>query len=202
MAGQSPFFLTGANAKIKLDGKTIAFATDFSYSVQVVHATPQLLGMYEVANVEPMAYRVTGSMTVIRYAANMKGFVEDDGRVAPSGVNEKGNGIGALEPGGLTGVVKSTIGVSMNSGMAYHSLDPSKLQNAMKFDVELYQKGQRSDGTTSSQAFARLRDCRIIRVDGGVNKNGMAQEQLQFQAIYLDQDSFEAAMSGLGQQFL
>jgi hypothetical protein len=202
MAGQSPFFLTGANAKVKLDGKTIAFATDFSYSVQIEHATPQLLGMYEVANVEPMLYKVTGSMTVIRYAKNMKEFVEKDNRVAPDGVSKKGNGIGALEPGGVSGVLKSTVGVSMNSGQAYHSLDPSKLQNAMKFDVELYQKAQRSDGTQESQAFARLRDCRIVRVDGGVTKRGMAIEKIQFQAIYLDQDSFQAAMSGLGQQFM
>ena len=201
MAGQSPFFLTGANAKIRLDGKTIAFATDFSYSVQIEHATPQLLGMYEVANVEPLVYRVTGSMTIIRYTKNMKQFVEAMGRTAPHGVNEAGNGIGALEPSGLKGALQSTVGISMNSGQAYHSLDPSKLQNAMKFDVEVYQKALMNDGGGTTQAFCRLRDCRIVRVDGGLTKRGMATEKIQFQAIYLDQDSFQAAMSGLGQQF-
>ena len=203
MSGQMPFFLTGANAKIKLDGRTIAFATDFSYTVEVVHAAPQLLVMYEVANVEPLAYKVTGSMTIIRYAANMKDFVDKQGGKAPNGVSNKGNGIGATEPGnGLRDIAKTTLGGGMHHGMAYHSLDPSKLKNAMKFDVELYQKGQQLGGTQENQAFARLRECRISKISGSVNRNGMAQEQLSFQAIYLDQDSFKASMSGLGQQFL
>jgi len=202
MAGKTPFFLTGANAKIKLDGRTMAFATDFSYSVEVVHATPQLLGMYEVANVEPMAYKVTGSMSVIRYAKNMKEFLESNGAYAPGGVNIKGNGVGAMEPGkGVRDIAKMTLGGGMHHGQAYYSLDPSKLSNAMKFDVELYQKGFYAD-KTQAQAFARLRDCRIVRVDGGVTKRGMATERWHFQAIYLDQDSFQAGMSGLGQQFL
>lgn len=203
MAGQSSFFLTGANAKIKLDGKTIAFAADFSYSVEVVHATPQLLGMYEMANIEPLAYKVTGSMTIVRYAKNMKEFIEDDGRVAPAGVNKSGNSIGGLLPTNkVKAAVQSTVGLGMNHGQAYDSLDPSKLKSAMKFDIELYQKGERRDGTKDVQAFARLRECRLIRVDGGVAKRGMATEKWTFQAIYLDQDSFQAGMSGFGQQFL
>ena len=198
MAKLSPFFLTGANAKIKLDGKTIAFATDFSYSVVVEHATPQLLGMYEVANVEPLVYKVTGTLTIIRYTKNMKDFMEAHGRTTPPGVSNKGNGIGAMGPtwGNKWG---SRFDQFMHSGHVNKSLDPSQMKDAMKFDIEVYQKS--FDDTDPLQAFVRLRDCRITRIDGGVTKRGMATEKIQFQAIYLDQDSFEAAMSGLGQQF-
>lgn len=48
MAGVKPMFLTGANAKIKVNGITLAYCTNLSYSVKVAHATPTVLGMFEL----------------------------------------------------------------------------------------------------------------------------------------------------------
>ena len=61
MAGSKPFFVTGANAKLVLNGKTIAFGTDLSCSVVISHQTPHVLGMYEGVSVEPLSYNVGGS---------------------------------------------------------------------------------------------------------------------------------------------
>ena len=74
MAGQTPFFLTGANAKIRVNGVTLAFCTNLSYSIAVNHATPQVLGMYEGSSVEPLSYRVTGSFTIIKYTARITSY--------------------------------------------------------------------------------------------------------------------------------
>jgi hypothetical protein len=68
MAGNKPFFISGAKAKIKVNNKTMAFCSDLSYSVQIITQTPKVLGMYEGTSVEPLGYNVSGSFTIIRYA--------------------------------------------------------------------------------------------------------------------------------------
>ena len=92
MSGIRPIFITGANAKIKVNGKTLAFCTDLSYSVDVIHQTPKVLGMYEGTSVEPLGYSVSGSFTVIRYVKDVKASTG----AAPRGLadNDAGNGIG------------------------------------------------------------------------------------------------------------
>ena len=72
MAGVTPFFITGANAKIKVNGKTLAFCIDLQYSIQVLHQTPKVLGMYEGTSVEPLGYSVEGGFTIVRYAKDIK----------------------------------------------------------------------------------------------------------------------------------
>src|ERR1035437_7743136 len=93
MAGTKPFFISGANAKVKVNGKTLAFCTDLSYSIQVLTQTPKILGMYEGSSVEPLGYTVSGTFTVIRYA---KDIVQAVGGVKPNGIaaNDAGNGSG------------------------------------------------------------------------------------------------------------
>jgi hypothetical protein len=208
-----PIFITGANAKIKLNGMTVAFATDISYTVEVAHATPQLLGMYEAANVEPLSYRVSGTLTIIRYAKNMKNFLDPN---TPKGVSDTGNGIGAYGPGGFN--IKTVLG---NDGKANQSLDPKEFDNAVKFDIEIYQKAVNNVKTNKKnvltsmvsdfftpgassemQAVARLRDCRLVRTDFTLSKRSPAIQKFAFKAIYLDEDSFRADASGIGQEFM
>jgi hypothetical protein len=203
MANKVPFFLTGANAKIKLNGRTVAFATDISYTVEVIHATPQLLGMYEAANIEPLAYRVSGTLTIIRYARNMKGFLEEQGRVAPEGVSDRGDSIGSFGPENKNVGQTAVSTVYGNDGKANQSLDPKEFRNAVKFNIEIFQKAHNSTlGTEDLQAIARLRDCRLIRTDFALSKRTPATQKFAFKAIYLDEDTFRANTSGMGQEFL
>ena len=95
MAGKVPFFLTGGNAKIKVNGVTLAFCTDLSYRIEVKHADPRILGMYEGHSIEPLSYRVSGSFTVIRYAAGVQEYIRSQGYQTPDRVSDYGNGIGA-----------------------------------------------------------------------------------------------------------
>ena len=192
MARKPPFFITGANAKIKLNGRTVAFATDVSYSVEVMHAEPQLLGMYEAANIEPLAYRVAGNLTIIRYAKNMKDFLEHKEYSTPDNVSNQGNSIGSYKDA-------SIIDYAISGGKADRSLDPATLDQAVKFDIEIYQK---SNDPNDIQGIARLRACRLIRSDFSMSKKQPAIQRFAFKAIYLDEDGFYARPSGVGQQFL
>jgi len=95
MAGTIPFFLTGANAKIRGNNKTLAFCTNMSYSIKVSHINPKVLGMYEGHSIEPTGYEVTGSFSIIKYTRGMADMHDDlHGTKLPDGVQSSGNGLG------------------------------------------------------------------------------------------------------------
>lgn len=195
MANLRPFFITGANAKIKVNGKTLAFCTDLTYSIQVLTQTPKILGMYEGSSVEPLGYTVSGSFSMIRYAKDAQANV---GEKPPVGVspNDAGNGIGnwgAAWGGGLGNFLAAN-GVG-NDGRPNENLDPSKLQNGTTFDVEVYQKTVGGD-----LGVAKIRNVRITQADFQLTKKGAAIQRFNFVALYADEDSFAADFSGIGQQ--
>lgn len=190
MAGLAPFFITGANAKIRLNNKTIAFAQDFSYSVVVKHIAPKVLGRYEVDSIEPMSYEVSGSFSIIRYAKGLKEELGNAGYKVPDGVSNDGNGIGAWDAGGKLFLD--------SDGRPGDNLDPSAMKLGTFFNIEVYQKaaGGRQCG------IARIRDCRIQRADFSLaGKRAPAVQRFTFTAIFADEDSFVANFSGIGQQF-
>ena len=195
MSGVKPFFITGANAKIKVNDKTLAFCTDLSYSVSVLTQTPKILGMYEGSSVEPLGYTVAGSFTVIRYAKDAKSNVGN----APNGAasNDAGNGVGNWGSawGGGLGSFFARNGVG-NDGRANEALDPSKFANSVTFDIQVYQKTQSGD-----IGVANIRNIRITQADFSLSKKGVAQQRFNFVALYVDEDSFVADFSGNGQQF-
>jgi hypothetical protein len=197
MAGVRPTFITGANAKVKVNNKTLAFCTDLSYSVQVITQTPKVLGMYEGSSVEPLGYNVSGSFTVIRYAKDVKDNI-GSGK-SPHGLaeNDAGNGVGNWGQawGGGAGGFLARSGVG-NDGRANEALDPSKMQNGVGFDIQVYQKTPGGD-----IGVANIRNARISQADFSITKKGAAVQRFTFVALYVDEDSFVADFSGLGQQF-
>src|ERR1035437_3837033 len=116
MAGTRPFFITGDKLKILLDGKTVAFATDLTCSIQIAHQTPHVLGMYEAVSVEPLSYNVTGSFSIIRYVHNAIGNI---GGTPPPGTNpaDAGNSAGTWGTDGGGNNTLSTLGGT--GGRAY-----------------------------------------------------------------------------------
>ena len=192
MAKLAPFFLTGANAKVKVNNKTIAFCTDLSYTITVNHAAPKVLGMYESTSLEPLSYEVSGTFTVIRYVAGVAETNQNQGFSIPNGVSDKGNGIGALGP---DNPIAKNIG---NDGRTQDSLDPQTFHTGTFFNIEVFQKLANGE----QHGVARIRDCRIARADFSLaGKTAPAVERYSFRALYADEDSFLAGFSGVGQQF-
>lgn len=223
MSRIAPFFLTGGNAKIKLNGKTMAFCSDFTYSVQILTQTPKILGMYEGSSVEPLGYSVTGTFTVVRYTKDARAATGS----APSNTanNDAGNGVGNWGGtwGGTAGDFLARNGVG-NDGRANEALDPSKFANGTTFDIQVFQKVQNQGPGKSNQqvlsnvtnilgggtggtsdtdviGVANIRNARITQADWRLNKKGVAIQSFNFTALYVDEDSFVADFSGRGQQF-
>jgi len=221
----TPFFITGSNAKIKLNGKTLAFCTELSYSVQVLTQTPKVLGMYEGSSVEPLGYSVSGSFSIIRYVKDISSAVGSK----PHGTadNDAGNGVGNWgstwgSDSGQDFFARNGVG---NDGRANEALNPSKLQNGTTFDIQVYQKtanggksantfssalnditsalggGNGTGDTTDLVGVANIRNCRITQSDFNIGKKGVATQRFNFVALYVDEDSFVADFSGQGQQF-
>lgn len=200
MSGIRPFFVNGANAKIKLNGKTLAFCTDLSYSVSVLTQTPKVLGMYEGSSVEPLGYTVNGSFTIVRYVKDVPAAI---GGKKPDGVaeNDAGNGVGNWGTvwGGKLGDFLARNGIG-NDGRAHEALDPSKFSNGTTFDIQVYQKTN-NGVKTDLVGVANIRNCRITQADFSLSKKGVAMQRFTFTALYADEDSFVADFSGQGQQF-
>lgn len=196
-----PFFVTGANAFIRIAGKKIAACTDVSYSIRVKHTSPHVLGVFESFAQEPQGYEVTGSFTIIRYAKNMETTVKAAKGKQPATTESTGNGVGSwggiMGKGGNKNAAKAVAG-SMALGRPDQALDPAFFHVPGGFTLEIVQQGPHG----SSGVLARLRDCRITQADFKLTKGGLAIQQFSFQANYADEDSFTAGVSGLGQQFM
>ena len=179
MAGKKTTLLTGSNAKIKVNGVTLAYATDIQYST-TTHTFPvETMGRYEVVTSEPIATTVSGNFAVVRYTA---GAVSGDlMKAAASG----GNGVGKW---------KTTGGEGLDS-----HFDPAKILLSKTFDIEVYRKGESTAGgaiVDGTEKILTITDCRLTSKGGSLNKRGIYMEQFQFVGTGISDDSYTAGNSG------
>jgi len=237
MSNVTPFFITGSNAKLVVNGMTIGMATDVSYRVDVKHAEPHVLGVYEAMEIQPLQYEVHGSFTIIRYHQKNIKHTINRGANIPGGMRgdqgDDHNGIGTWTLDKILAQIGMPFGKFANEGRAHQAFDPSKMNKAMAFDIEVRQTIKSGttrveqpapfDITTASQSgqvitgdsynptivpipavectIAFIRNCRLTSTDFKVSKRGTATQTYTFAAQYLDEDTFVADMSGVGQQF-
>lgn len=223
MAGMQPTFITGCTAKIRLNGKTLAFCTDFSCSIQVLTKAPKVLGQYEADSVEPLSYSVSGNFSVLRYVKGIKHALGPGH--APNGLaeNDAGNGVGnwGTSWGGKLGDVAAANGIG-NDGRAQEALDPSKFNSGTTFDIQVFQKVATGTPATDANALAtatdilgggnfninnpvptvaylgviNIRKARITQADFNINKRSVGMDRFSFVAIFADGDGFVANASG------
>lgn len=182
MAGKLPTFVTGANAKIKLGGKTFAYCSDVAYNIAVDVVPIETMGRYEAVTLEPVNYSVSGDLSVVRYT-------KVAGDAGMPGTNASGNGLGNVELG--TG----------NKGS--NQFDPGNMLVSATWDLEVYQKTQAAAtaagaiaATAESQKIITIRDCRFTRKSSGISKRGILVDRLSFMGILGDDESFDASYSG------
>lgn len=195
MANVAPFFITGANCKLKINGVTLAYATDLSYNVSIPHARARSLGSYETNSFEPLSYDVSGSFTVVRYVDDLKSRLENLGLGIPNNVSNLGNGVGGwttLRDNSAGGILLSGLGNGVD-GRADRSLNPASFQDGVTFDIEIYQKMPNGD----SLGVARMRNARITSMNSSISKRSSMTQTFQFIAQFLDEDSFLADASSI-----
>lgn len=177
MSGKLPGFITGANAKIRLDGITVAYATDVSYNVDTLTVPVECMGRYEVLSNEPIAYGCNGTLSVIRYTKQAK-IAGADGAAA--------NGNPASAIGGT------------NVKFGDH-LSPSTMLTSKTFDLEVYQKVTQTAGAGAAdvQAVYKVKDVRLTRRGATLNKRGVLVDTYAFVGILAeDSDGAPVGTSG------
>jgi len=179
-----PTFIVGARAKIKVDGQTVAFATAVQYNVDVTHVPVECLGAYEVIAYEPVGYRVSGTMTVVRYTANGNTAAGPSGGAAAAGGNSPFNGFGAGSAG-------ATVGAAATPA----AFNPGNLLLSATFNIEVY---DRRDGQAnqSGQRFILIENARFEKRSGGINAKGLMEEQYSFNGILFSDDAATVVNSG------
>lgn len=182
MSGRKPSFVTGANSKIKLGGKTFAYASDVSYQVVIDTVPIETMGRYEAVTNEPVNYSVAGELSVVRYTAIAK-------TNNMPGTSTNGNGLGA---------VTATTGGNMSE-----HINPGNLLLSQTWDLAVYQKTQNAATAPGATAvtveaveFITIKDCRFTRKSAAINKRGILVDRLSFVGILADDDSFDSSMSG------
>jgi len=174
MANKKPGFITGANAKIKMFGNTIAFVTDISYNVEVQTIPVEAMGRYEAYSNEPVGYAVSGGFSVIRYTPYA---FKADTSTAPDA--DDGAGIS-----GTASTGNATSYIAAGSGAAH--FDPSQILQSYTFDLEIQQK----ISNTQAYNLVKIVDCRMTRRGMTLNKRGVWIEQYGYIGLLLqDVDS-------------
>lgn len=193
MANQVPTFITGANAKITVDGVTFAYASDVSYQVVVDTIPIETMGRYEAVTNEPVNYTVTGDLSVVRYTSLAN-------KTAETG-SSKGNGLGNVT--GTSGETQS------------FQFDPGNMLTSSSWDLVVYQKYATGAGLTGTSAIAsgvadaaaiatgvsqlgviKIADCRFNRKSAGISKRGILVDRLSFVGILASDESFVSSPSG------
>lgn len=168
-----------ANAKIKVGGKTFAYASDVSYQVAVDTIPIETMGRYEAVSNEPVNYSVAGELSVVRYTAIAK---ENN----MPGTNVGGNGLGKVD--------------YTTGGKGSNEIDPGNLLFSSTWDLSVYQKVQNAqDGVVTERTdaeFITIKDCRITRKSGALNKRGILVDRISFVGILADDESFDSSNSG------
>jgi hypothetical protein len=169
MAGQVPSFITGANAKIKIGDLTMAYAQDVSYSIEVSTIPVETIGRYEVVTNEPIAYFVSGTLSVIRYT---KSATETAGATI-AGAAVTGNSVNNWDD-------------SVSGGNIGKHFDPAGLLASKTFDLEILSK--MAGVGVVGESIIKIRDCRMTRKQGSVTKRGLITDQFAFSAVLADND--------------
>ena len=182
MAAKKPSFITGANAKIKVGGKTFAYASDVSYQVAVDTVPIETMGRYEAVTNEPVNYSVAGELSVVRYTQ-----VAKDNTMP--GTNTGGNGLGKVD--------------FTTGGNGSHHINPGNLLLSQTWDLAVFQKTQAAPTAggdtavaTESVEFITIKDCRFTRKSAGINKRGILVDRLAFVGVLADDESFDSSNSG------
>ena len=177
MAGKIPSFVTGATAKIKAGGLTMAYAQDVNYRVTVDTIPVETMGRYETVSNEPVNYTVSGDLAIVRYTAIAKAN-------GMPGTNTGGNGMGNAN--WTTG------------GKGSDMMDPGNMLQSQTFDLAVFQKTQPAPGapTAETAKFITITDCRFNNKTAGLNKRGILVDHFTFVGILASDDSFTASNSG------
>jgi hypothetical protein len=187
MPGKKPNLVTGANAKIKIGTKTVAYATELQFSVNTEALPIEVIGAYEARGHEPVALYVEGSFKILRYA-NPKEIADAVNGSNITGISDvpgnTNNGIGQWGGNGVN-----------DAGLSAH-IKPAELLLSTTTNIEVFTSVRKDvvSDTLSNYLF-KIHDVRITRASGSLSKREILEETFTFKALRFSDNSFESSSS-------
>jgi len=179
MANLIPSFANGSALKIVVDGKTIAYATNLSFSDDVTHAGVGGVGSYSYDALEPVQYAARGGFSITHYskaamtavkAGNTAGLATSAASQAPARSGDK----------------DSLNGGDGNSFLVANSFNPINLLTSRTFDIQVFQGAADATGLRSSfkdSLVFTCKDCRLTSYGLSFTPGTLVAEQIGFICI-------------------
>lgn len=191
MSGILPLFNSAPRIKVRINGKTLAYAIGFNIGISIDVQPISIIGSFQPIALEPLMYNiVTGTMQIIRLvsATTRASSVA----VARANKNKQISGASDLFDDTNNPLRRDTL---------YQHLDPRQVLSSQSFDIDLYMGLPPSDSNGATIAVAAgmapadqvlwmtVKDCRITSRNTNIAMGSLTNEPLTFQGIYVSPTS-------------
>lgn len=187
MAGIIPSFLSSAKLVIRIDGRTMAYATNLSISDRMSVAPVGGIGAYNADALEPLQYSVSGSFAITIY---------DEASLAA--LNQAAAS-GALVPNRAT-AHKPSGNFSGNSMFSKNFFSPLHLMISRTIDIDVYERS--NDGNVLAGADKveiltyKIHNVRLTSYSLTFTPGSLMQEQVGFIAMKMEDAMSNAITNG------
>ena len=177
MSGMIPSFLSGAKLVIQINGLTIAYGSNLSFSDRMATAPVAGIGSYNADAIEPLQYSASGSFAITVYSSSAFTAISKDTTMLPSRSvshsDKTASGSTATTPYLRNG------NSMLNSG----SFSPVNLMISRTFDIDVYERVGTGDNSTDLILTYQLIDCRLTSYSMSFTPGSLVQESIGFMCI-------------------
>ena len=172
MSGIIPSFLSSAKLVIRIDGRTMAYATNLSISDRMSVAPVGGIGAYNADALEPLQYSVSGSFAITIYdEASLKALNEISANKS-------------LVPNRVTDHIP-TNNFSGNSMFSQNFFSPVHLMISRSIDIDVYERTAPGQSTAEKITY-KIYDARLTSYSLTFTPGSLMQEQIGFIAMKME----------------
>ena len=168
-----PSFASGSNSVIVVDGITLAYATNLSFTDDMSHAAVGGIGSYSYDTIEPTQYAVRGNITIMQYSA---------AAIAGAAAASKT----ATPPTSATGTPARMGDTQGNSFLVSKYFSPVMLLLQQTFDIVVYEREAKDTANLQlGAAIFKIQSCRLNSYNLTFTPGSLISENVTFSALGL-----------------
>lgn len=181
-----PMFVTAPRLKIYVGNNLVGYAVGFNLNISVDVQPVYVVGQYAPVSLEPTMYNVvTGTMQIVRLAKTDRSVGSNTSlnstTVTPTQTLFDGNSEITSTVAAAAGGVTNT---PLAQGALHQHVDPSKILLSQAFDVKIYMKVPKADGTElEEKEWFRIETCRVTSRNTNITMGQIVNEPMSFQGL-------------------
>ena len=177
MANILPSFASGSNSVIVVDGITLAYATNLSFTDDMSHAAVGGIGSYSYDTIEPTQYAVRGNITIMQYSAAAVAEASAIATLSPTSDKKVST---------VTGTPARMGDVNGNSFLVSKYFSPVMLLLQQTFDIVVYEREAKDTANLQlGAAIFKIQSCRLNSYNLTFTPGSLISENVTFSALGL-----------------